>query len=691
MVPFTVSSVPAPVARKERTERVVHGRTLADDYGWMRDPGYPKVEDAAILAHLKAENDHADALFAPHAPLIDTLFAEMKGRLKEDDASVPHRDGSYEYDWRFEAGAQYRQHRRRPASGGEWTVILDGPALAEGHDYFILGGFSIAPDEAWMGWGSDTDGSERFTLRLRNLVTGEEAAETIPNMSGAPVWTALPGVFLYMELSEEWRPFRVRAHTLGTDPADDPILYEETDTAFFTGVSRTRSREWLVIAGGDHVTTEMRLLRADAPFEAPILVSPREPGVEMDVEHAGGAFFFLTNDTHRNFRLVTAPEEAPQRPNWRELIPGSDDRYLTGHSAFRDFLVLEERVDGLDRIRFCDHEGQGGHAIDFPEPSYCVWTGPNVPLAPDRLRLSYQSMVTPGTTYDYHIAERRLEVLKVQEIPSGYDASAYVTERVMAPARDGVQVPVSLVRRRDAQPGGPLHLYAYGAYGMAIPPHFSTARISLLDRGVTYAIAHIRGGDDLGRHWYEDGKGEKRENTFDDFIDVARHLVQTGRATAGGISISGGSAGGQLMGVVVNRAPELWRAAVAAVPFVDVLNTMLDDTLPLTPIEWPEWGNPITDAAAYDLIAGYSPYDNVAAQDYPALFVRAGLNDPRVTYWEPAKWVAKLRERRTNAAPLMFRTEMGAGHGGKSGRFDHLRDVAEDYAFLLVMHGAAGR
>ena len=690
MVPFTASSVPAPVARKERVERRFHGRALVDDYGWLRDAGYPKVENEEILAHLKAENAHADALFEPHAPLIDTLFGEMKGRLKEDDSGVPHRDGGYDYDWRFETGAQYRQWLRRPVGEeGEWTVILDGPALAEGHDYFRLGGFSIAPDEAWMGWSSDTDGSERFTLRMRNLVTGEEAAETIPNMSGAPVWTVLPGVFLYMELSEEWRPFRVRAHTLGTDPADDPILYEEADTSFFTGVSRTRSREWLVIAGGDHVTTEMRLLRADAPFDAPILVSEREPGVEMSVEHAGDAFFFLTNDTHRNFRLVTAPEDAPQRGNWRELVAGSDDTYLTGLDAFRDFLMLEERVDGLDQIRFCDHEGQGGHRIDFPEASYCVWSGPNISATPDRIRLSYQSMVTPGTVYDYHLADRRLETLKVQEIPSGYDASLYVTERVMVPARDGAQVPVSLVRRRDAAPGGPLHLYGYGAYGMAMSPDFSTARISLLDRGVAYAIAHIRGGDELGRHWYEDGKGVKRENTFHDFIDVARHLVKTGRGAAGDISISGGSAGGQLIGVAVNRAPELWRAAIAAVPFVDALNTMLDDTLPLTPIEWPEWGNPITDEAAYDLIAGYSPYDNVAAQDYPALFVRAGLNDPRVTYWEPAKWVAKLRETRTNDAPLLFKTEMGAGHGGKSGRFDHLRDIAEDYAFLLTMHGVA--
>lgn len=690
MPAFVPADATPPHARKERTTRDFHGRTLTDDYAWMRDPGYPKVEDAAILDHLKAENAYAETAFAPHSELVETLFAEMKGRIKEDDASVPHRDGDWDYGYRFETGAQYPLWQRRPAGGGDWSVFLDVPALAGEHDYFRLGGFGIAPAGDWMGWASDTDGSERFTIRLENLATGERAAETIGNAGRAPVWTATPGVFLYMELSEEWRPYRVRAHTLGTDPADDPILYEETDTSFFTGISMTRDEEWIVIGSGDHVTTEMRLLRADDPFGAPILVSPRESGVEMSVEHSNGTFFFLTNDTHENFRVAVADASAPEREHWRELIPGSDGTYLHGLHAFDGFLVVEERIDGLDQIHLRGHDGAAGHRIDFPEPSYCVWLGPNCETAPKALRLSYQSMVTPGTVYDYHIDERRLETLKVQEIPSGYDAGAYVTERLMVPARDGARVPVSLVRRRDAAPGGPLHLYGYGAYGMAMPPHFSTARISLLDRGITYAIAHVRGGDELGRQWYEGGKGTRRENTFNDFIDVAGHLVAEGRATRGDISISGGSAGGQLMGVAVNRAPDLWRAAIAAVPFVDALNTMLDDTLPLTPIEWPEWGNPLTDETAFDLIRSYSPYDNVAAQDYPALLVRAGLNDPRVTYWEPAKWVARLREHRTNAAPLLFKTEMGAGHGGKSGRFDHLRDVAEDYAFLIVMHGVEG-
>ena len=691
MSAFTPPDIAAPVARKVPTSRSYHGREISDDYAWLRDAGYPKVENAEILAHLEAENAYAEAALKPHAPLIETLFQEMKGRLKEDDASVPFRDGAWEYGWRFETGAQYRQWRRRPVKGGDWAVILDEPSLAKGHEYFRMGGFSVAPDGAWLGWSSDTDGSERFALRLKNLVTGEAAAETIPNMSGPPVWTALPGVFLYMELSPEWRPFRVRAHTLGTDPADDPILFEETDTSYFVHLSKTQSREWIVISGGDHVTTEARLLRADAPFEPPILVSEREPGVEMSIDHAGGTFFILTNDTHQNFRVVTASVEAPQREHWQELVAGSDSHYLRDVDAFRDFLVIQERVDGLDHIRLCDHDGGNTRRIDFPEASYVAWLGPNREFAPDRLRIGYQSMVTPMTDYDYDLAKGRLEVLKVQEIPSGYDASQYVTERLIVPARDGASVPVSLVRHRDTPAGAPLHLYAYGAYGMGMPPHFSTERISLLDRGIAYAIAHIRGGDELGRHWYEAGKGEQRENTFNDFIDVAENLVAQGIATKGDISISGRSAGGQLMGVVHNQAPDLWRAVVAAVPFVDALNTMLDDTLPLTPIEWPEWGNPIEDMAAFDLIRRYSPYDNVSAQAYPALFVRAGLNDPRVTYWEPAKWVAKLRDIRTNDAPLLFRTNMGAGHGGKSGRFEHLRETAEEFAFLTVMHGVAGR
>ena len=685
-MPFPPPDTSPPLASREPARRTVHGRDLVDDYAWLRDPGYPKVEDARILDHLRAENAYAEAAFAPHGDLVEILFSELKGRIKEDESAVPWRRGRWLHDWRFGQGAQYRQWRRKPLAGGDWQVLIDEPALAEGHDYFRLAGWDIDPGERLLARATDTDGSERFTIRVRDLDTGEDLDTRIGNTGGSVLWSAMPGVLLYLELSEEWRPFRLRAHRLGDDPAEDAILYEESDPAFFLSLSRTQSRDWIVLSAGDHVTTEARLFRAADPFASPVLMSERESGVEYSLDHAGVAFHILVNDTHENFRLVRAPEDAPQRENWEEVIPGSDDAYLVDVDAFRDFLAIHERIDGLDQYRIRDHAGNE-HRIAFPEESYCVWFGMNEEVAPDRLRLGYQSMVTPPTVFDYDIAKRRLETLKVQEIPSGYDASRYVAHRTMIVVRDGERVPVSFVRRRDVAPGGPMHMTAYGAYGIPTPPHFSTARISLMERGVTVAIAHIRGGDDLGRRWYKAGKGDRRWNTFHDFIDVGRGLVEAGEATAGRISVSGGSAGGQLMGVVANEAPDLWAAVIAQVPFVDCLNTMLDETLPLTPIEWPEWGNPVEDAAAFDYIASYCPYSRVSAQAYPPMLVRAGLNDPRVTYWEPAKWVAKLRATKTDGNLLLLKTEMGAGHGGKSGRFDHLRDVAEDYAFLLLAHG----
>ncbi|MEK6541300.1 MAG: S9 family peptidase [Pseudomonadota bacterium] len=676
-----------PVAARKPHLATHHGRLLSDDYAWLRDPKYPEVSDPEILAHLHAENAWFEGAMAPHALLIETLFQEMKGRIKEDDKSVPQKDGEWVYWREFALGAQYRTWWRRPIEGGEAECILDEPALAAGLEYFRLGAMAVSPDGRMLAYSTDCDGSERFTLYIRDLVSGELLPDVIPGTLSALVWTATSRGLLYGLANAQWRTDNARLHWLGSDVADDIELLREEDEGFRIDVGATQSEAFIVITSGDHETSEVRLLPANDPLSKPILVAARRKGVEYGVEDHDDTLFIHTNDDHPNFRLATAPIERPSE--WTTLIAGSDQFYMTDVAVFADFFVVEGREDGLDQIevRYYDDATKVERLL-FPEASYDAGLAENPEYHTSVLRIGYESMVTPATVYDYDVAARSLTVRKVQEVPSGYDASLYDTTRLMVTARDGVAVPVSLVWRRDtkriaAEGGNPLHLYGYGAYGIAIAPGFSTTRLSLIDRGFIYAIAHIRGGDDLGRHWYLSGKLEQRTNTFNDFVDVARGLVDAGWTSAGRISIAGGSAGGELVGAAVNMAPELWGAAVAHVPFVDVLATMLDASLPLTPGEWPEWGNPIDDEAAYDLIASYSPYDNVVAQDYPPLMVTAGLNDPRVTYWEPAKWVAKLRSVKTDTNALILKVNMGAGHGGKSGRFESLHEDAEEQAFIL--------
>ncbi len=679
-----------PIANRIEHSQEVHGVTLEDPYHWLKDPRYPDVTDQAVLDYLGAENQYFETVMAPYQNLIGSLFEEIKGRQPEADESVPYREGGYLYRWRYEAGAQYRLWERATLDQPErWQLLLDEPALAEGCDYFSLGGLSVSRDGRYLAWSADSDGSERFTVSVTDLTTGTEIDEPIPNTLDAPVWAADSSHFFYLELSENWRPYRVRLHKLGTPRADDPIIYEEAHESFFVHIEETQSERYIQITVGDHVTSEVRLIPADAPTSTPQLVAARRTGHEYHLDHREGRFYIRTNDQHKNFRLAVTDESNPTESGWQTLIEGSDERYLIGHLCFRQHLILAERIDGLDQVRVIadpDSPTPEEHYVAFPEASYAVGFGSNAEYDPQHLRLGYESMVTPYTVYDYHLGERQLATRKVQQIPSGYDATQYVTERLMIKARDGVDVPVSLVRRADTEPGPetPLHLYGYGAYGMVIEPGFSASRLSLLDRGFIYAIAHIRGGDDLGYHWYEDGKLDKRTNTFNDFVDVARDLIERGYSSAGRVSISGGSAGGELMGAVVNQAPELFGAVAAHVPFVDVLNTMLDHELPLTPIEWPEWGNPIEDEQAFQHIRSYSPYDQLEAKDYPPMLVTAGLNDPRVTYWEPAKYVAKLRHLKTDDNLLLLKTNMGAGHRGQSGRYDSLKEVAEEYAFLLL-------
>ncbi len=663
-----------------------HGEALHDDWFWLKDQGYPKVTDPDVLNYLKAENAYFEAQMAPHAKLVETLFEELKGRVPQEDASVPAPDGAFDYWWRFEHGGQYRVWLRRPRGGGAEQVILSEPALAAGHDYFRLAGTAVSPDGKLLAYACDDNGAERFTLKVRDLATGQDIATVATKSIGVPVWAADSHALAWTEVNDNWRPFRIVLHTLGSGA--ERTLYEEPDIGFRVAVARSQDRSQFIITSADHVTSEIRLIPTVHPDAAPLLVSPRQTGRQYEVDVRRSTLFVRTNDDHVNFRVATAPLAQPDQ--WTTLIAGSAGHYIRSVTAFARYLAVEERVDGLDAVRLRRDDGRETY-VAFPEASYTASLGTN--LEPDApvLRLGYSSMVTPATVFDYDVAAATLATRKVQQVPSGYDATRYATERLTITSRDGTKVPVSVVYRRGfpKDGSGKVHLYGYGAYGYAVPPSFSTSRLSLLDRGFAFAIAHIRGGDDLGYQWYLDGKLTKRTNTFTDFVDAAKGLAKAGFAREGNISASGGSAGGELMGAVVNSDPALWRAVVADVPFVDVLNTMLDDTLPLTAGEWPEWGNPITDKAAFHLIRSYSPYDNVRAQAYPPLLITSGLNDPRVTYWEPAKWIAKLRSTKTDANPLILKINMGAGHGGKSGRFTALHETAEEYAFILASFGVA--
>jgi oligopeptidase B len=683
--PITVPTPPTAEPRAYSYER--HGVTIEDPWHWLRDPKYPHVDDPDILAYLHAENGYFQGWEKQHKALIDELFEEMKGRIKEDDASVPIKDGDFLYWWAFKPGAQYRTWYRKPVGGGQDSIIFDEPVEAEGKDYFRLGALEISPDGRLAAMLVDDDGSERFQLKIRDLATGQNL-ETVTEVGiGQPVWTSGSDGIVFTEVNEHWRSYRARYHRLGAPAAEDVTIYEEVDElGFSVGVGKTTDKSLIIVSTGDNATSEVRFVTAEDPASPLTLISPRKANREYHVDAAHGKLWIHTNDDHVNFRIAEADPASPGE--WRTVIAGSERVYLTGATAYRDHLAISSRADGLDQLLLRTYAGDETR-IPFKEASYSAFFHGNPEFAPDSYRLGYSSMVTPMTTYDYHPESGELQVRKVQEIPSGYDASQYRTERLMIEARDGVKVPVSVVYKQgfEKNASAKLFLYGYGAYGMAVPPVFNSNRISLLDRGWACAVAHIRGGDDLGYQWFLDGKLDKRTNTFNDFVDVAKGLIAAGFTSAGRIAINGRSAGGELVGAVANSDPELWGAVVGDVPFVDVVNTMLDDTLPLTPGEWPEWGNPITDKAVFDDMRAYSPYDNVTAQDYPPMLITGGLTDPRVTYWEPAKWAAKLRATKTDGNLLLLKINMGAGHGGKSGRWEGLTEVAETYAFILTEVG----
>ena len=696
-LPPTAVIVPKPpVARAVPRTSAVHGETRMDEYFWLRNR-----EDPEVLAYLEDENAYTAAVMRPTEPLQERLFAEMRGRIKETDLSVPERIDGWLYYHRTEAGAQYPIYCRRPALGASVDdesaeeVLLDLNPLATGHAYFRLGAFDVSPDHRKLAYSVDTSGAEAFTMYVKDLATGALLAETVANVSPSVAWANDSRTLFYVVLDEARRPCRVYRHVLGANPADDALVHFEADESFFLDIERTRSNAWLLLELASHSTTEVRYASADRPEEPFRTIEPRRAGVEYTVSHHGERFLITTNDGAPNFRLVSAPVSDPSRVRWTELLPHRADVKLDSTDAFRSHLVVWEREAGLRQIRVLDlAQGvrESDHLVRFPEPVYTVRQHDNPEFDTTLLRFTYTSMVTPPSVVDYDMAARTWTVRKQTEVLGGYDPERYRSERLFATAPDGTRVPISLVYQLPLErPGGPrpLLLNGYGAYGISYDPAFSSSSLSLLDRGFVVAIAHVRGGEEMGRPWYDGGKLLNKPNSFTDFIAAAEHLVAEGFTAPDRLAISGGSAGGLLMGAVTNLRPDLFRAVLAEVPFVDVVNTMLDASLPLTVIEYDEWGNP-DDPAYYACIRSYSPYDNVRAQRYPHMLITAGLNDPRVAYWEPAKFTARLRAIKTDANRLLLRTNMGAGHGGASGRWDFLREVAFKYAFVLDVLGAEG-
>ncbi|HEY7135513.1 MAG TPA: S9 family peptidase [Acidimicrobiia bacterium] len=682
-------SVTPPSAPKRPHALRAHGDERVDPWYWLRDRDEPDV-----VAYLGAENDYAKAALAHTEDLQGRLFDEIKGRIQQTDVSAPARKGRWDYFSRTIEGLQYPIHGRRPAgarTGEDETVLLDENVLAEGHGFFSLGGFAVSPNQKLLAYSVDFDGSERHELRFRDLGRAADLPDTVPDTYYGLAWAADDRTAFYTRPDDAMRPWQVWRHVLGTAADDDVLVYTEEDDRFFVDVEETRTERYLLITSHSKVTTEVRFIPADAPEETPRVVAERRAGVEYLVEHHtsrtdGDRFYIVTNDDGaENFRLVLAPVASPGHEHWREVIPHRPDVRLDAVDAFADHLVVSERSNGLEQLRVLRIADGAQHVIEMPEPVYSVGLGPNLEFDTRTVRYVYTSLATPTSAYDYDLESRATTLVKRQPVLGGYDPACYRTERLWATSADGTRVPISLVARTDVTRDGtaPTLLYGYGSYEASIDPAFSPIRLALLERGWVYAIAHVRGGGELGRQWYEDGKLLNKQHTFDDFVAAAEQLIADRWTRPERLAARGASAGGLLMGAVVNRRPDLFRAVVAQVPFVDALTTILDESLPLTVTEWEEWGNPVEDADVYRYMKAYSPYDNVAAQPYPAILVTGGLNDSRVSFWEPAKWVAKLRATKTDDRLLVLRTEMDAGHGGPSGRYDAWRDEALVLAFLL--------
>ena len=702
------TSTPPLAEQRPHTLTRADGSRVEDPWHWLRDR-----DDPAMLAYLEAENAYADAQLAPLEELQEQLFTEIKGRIEETDSSVPVLDGGWLYYRRTLAGSAYPIRCRRPAPEGvhdprrlpdglrrpvdptdppdDEVVLYDQNLAAADHDFFQLGGFAISPDHRLAAIATDTSGAEVFTIRVRDLTTGQDLDDEIPRAAYGIAWFNDSATFLYTVPDDAWRPHQVWRHTIGTPHEDDELLLSEDDERFWLGVGRTRSDRFLAINAGSKVADEWHLLDADDPAARPRLVAAREDGVEYDLDHRGDLLYLVTNaDGAEDFKLCVAPVASPGREHWIDLIGHRPGVRLEMADVFADQLILSERTEARTQLRVCDPATGEGDVLPMDEDVYTAGIGANPSFETRTLRYGYTSMTTPAQAIDLDLETGDRVVLKQQPVRGGYDRERFVSWREWATADDGTQVPISLVRRADVALDGaaPCLLYGYGSYEMSMDPAFSPVRLSLLERGVVFAIAHVRGGGEMGRRWYEDGKFLAKRNTFTDFVACADHLVDRSITARDRLAIRGGSAGGMLIGAVLNLRPDLCTAAVAEVPFVDVVTTMMDPSLPLTVIEYEEWGNP-ADLDYLEVMRSYSPYDNVQVADYPALFVTAGLNDPRVQYWEPAKWVAKLRHTATGGGPILLRTELGAGHGGRSGRYDAWRDEARVLAFVLDRVGAA--
>jgi len=674
-----------PAAEVVPKELTTHGHTRVDNYYWLRERENPKV-----IAYLEAENAYLKAALKHTEPLQEKLYNEIVGRIKQTDMSVPFRDRGYVYYTRFEEGKEYPLYcRKKDVPDAPEENLIDVNALAEGHAYCHVSGLDVSPDNNLIAYGEDDVSRRLYTLRFKNLATGETLPDAIPNTLGPAAWAGdNKTVFYTLKDTTTLRPYKIRKHVLGADPAKNQDVYTETDETYEIYVAPSKSKKFLFIVSESTLSTEYRYLDAANPDGAWKVVEPRRRDLEYHVEHFGDKLYIHTNWQAKNFRLMETPLGKTAKENWREVIPHRGDVLLEGFELFTKYLVVQERKAGLPQIRVISWQDKAEHAVDFGEAAYTAYIGHNPEFETDWLRFHYSSLTTPDSTYDYHLGTREKKLLKRQEVLGGFDPLNYQAERLSAAAGDGVQVPISLVGRKGFANNGrnPLLLYGYGSYGYSTDPDFNSAIFSLLDRGFIFAIAHIRGGQELGRAWYEDGKLLKKKNTFTDFIACAEHLVAAGYTNPDKLFAMGGSAGGLLMGAGVNLRPDLFRGVIAAVPFVDVMTTMLDPTIPLTTSEYDEWGNPNV-KEYYDYMLSYSPYDNVAAKEYPALFVTTGLHDSQVQYWEPAKWVAKLRATKTGRRPLYLMTNMEAGHGGASGRFRQYRETAAEYAFLLDLAG----
>jgi oligopeptidase B len=687
-----------PVAKIVPVRRDQLGRTRTDDYAWMKDDNWrevlrdPSAIKPDVKSYLEAENAYVKAMLAPTEALQAQMFQEMKGRIKEDDSSVPAPDGAFAYYVRYQQGAQHPIYARRPRGddGAGEEVLLDADAEAKGKPYFHLGSAEHSPDHGLWAFAVDEQGSEVYRVFVRDLKTGEVLPRPVESCTGDFVFSPCSKWLFWIWRNAEGRPARLYRRPSRGGPGEDVLVYEEPDEGFFMSVGLASSRGYVMLGLGNQETSEVRLIPASDPAAEPKIVEPRTEGLRYEVDHwpdeAGlGRFVIRTNaDGAVDFKIVETGEAEPSRNNWRDLVPHKPGRFIAGLHAYRDHLVRLERVDANNRI-VVRTQGGAEHAVAFDEEAYALSLEGGYEYDTAVTRFVYQSPTTPRQWFDYDMSSRERTLLKTQEIPSGHDPKAYVTRRLNARARDGALVPITVLMKKGTPLDGsaPLLLYGYGSYGMAMEPAFSIRNLSLVDRGWIWATAHVRGGSEKGWGWFLDGRREKKTNTFTDFVACAEHLTQEGYGRAGRIVAYGGSAGGMLMGAVANLRPDLWAGIIAAVPFVDVLNTMSDTDLPLTPPEWPEWGNPLEDAAAYDRIAAYSPYDNIAPLPYPAILATGGLSDPRVTYWEPAKWAAKVRRCTTSGNPVLLKINMEAGHGGASGRFDFLKEIALDYAFAV--------